>query len=68
MKTIRNISVIDRRAMILESLPSDTDFSFDDVKSAIRASGMISKDAIRDYLDIHLAPYIVKEGDVYRLK
>ena len=68
MKTIRNISVIDRRTMILDSLPSDTSFTKDDIKEAIRVSGVVSRDGIRDYINIHLKAYIEEESGKYRLK
>lgn len=68
MKTIRNISVIDRRQQIIDALPSDTDFTLEDIKAAIRASGMTSRDAQRDYLNIHLAAYIESDAGRYRLK
>lgn len=67
-KTIRNVSVIDRRTTILDALPSDTSFTLEELKDAIRASGMVSRDAQKDYLEIHLAAYIEKDGDKYRLK
>lgn len=68
-KTVRNINVVDRRTMILESLPSDIDFTLEELKNAIRESGMASRDAQRDYLNIHLKAHIEEVGDgKYRLK
>lgn len=68
MLPTRNVSVKTRVKEILASLPAEGMFTLDDIKDAIRASGVKSRVAINDYRDIHLKAYIVEEGKVYRLK
>lgn len=64
----RNITVKVRVAAILESLPSDTSFTIEELKTAIRESGVKSNNGIRDYLNIHVKVFIESDGDKYRLK
>lgn len=68
MLPTRNVPVKDRVKEILNSLPADGSFMLDDIKLAIRASGIKSRDGIRDYLNIHLKAYIEPDGSKYRLR
>lgn len=63
-----NITVKDRIQTIIKDLPSDRSFSMDEIKDAVRRSGIASRVGIHDYVHIFLPVHIDVDGDMYKLK